>query len=289
MEISVRNGQVSERAYACAIEALVDAHAGRVESATVPIADGLEVATRLGVRPAELELLATRGFLELSLNRFEDAERTLGTLAASADAAGLREPAIFRYHGDAIEAKIALGRLDDAAAMLSDLEELGRVLRRPWIDLISARCGGLLRAAAGDVAAGARRVESALGDDHVGQPFERARTLLAHGSIQRRDRKKADAREALHAAGREFHRLGAGLWVAKVDAELARVGGRPPSEGLTPTELAVAERIAAGRTYRETAAELFISPKTVQWNLSKVYRKLGIRSRAELPGRLDAD
>ena len=70
-------------------------------------------------------------------------------------------------------------------------------------------------------------------------------------------------------------------------AELARVGGRTPVVGLTPTELQIAELIAAGRSYREVAAELFISPKTVQWNLSKVYRKLDIRSRAELPGRLD--
>ena len=65
------------------------------------------------------------------------------------------------------------------------------------------------------------------------------------------------------------------------------MGGRAPTAGLTPTELQVAELIAAGRTYREVAAELFISPKTVQWNLSKVYRKLDIRSRAELPGRLE--
>ena len=106
------------------------------------------------------------------------------------------------------------------------------------------------------------------------------------GSVQRRNRKKRDAREALTNASDVFERLGARLWVERTAAELARIGGRAPAEGLTPTELRVAELIAAGRTYREAAAELFISPKTVQWNLSKVYSKLGIRSRTELPGRL---
>jgi DNA-binding CsgD family transcriptional regulator len=112
--------------------------------------------------------------------------------------------------------------------------------------------------------------------------------LLAFGSVQRRHRQKRGARDALVAAHDTFAGLGATLWVDRATAELARVGGRAPAAGLTPTELQVAELIAAGRTYREVAAELFISPKTVQWNLSKVYRKLDIRSRAELPRRLDA-
>lgn len=70
---------------------------------------------------------------------------------------------------------------------------------------------------------------------------------------------------------------------------LSRIGGRPSASGLTPTEERVAALIASGRTYREAADELFIIPKAVQWNLSKVYRKLGIRSRAELPARLAAE
>jgi DNA-binding CsgD family transcriptional regulator len=79
------------------------------------------------------------------------------------------------------------------------------------------------------------------------------------------------------------------LWVTKTQAELARVGGRAPAAGLTPTEERVATLIASGLSYRETADALFISPKTVQWNLSKIYRKLGIRSRTELAGRLPGE
>jgi DNA-binding CsgD family transcriptional regulator len=123
----------------------------------------------------------------------------------------------------------------------------------------------------------------------LGEPFERARTLLVLGSVQRRDRKKRVARESLGSALETFDRLGATLWAGRTRAELARVGGRAPAAGLTPTEDRIAELIASGHTYREAADALFISPKTVQWNLSKVYRKLGIRSRAELAGRLSAE
>ena len=153
--------------------------------------------------------------------------------------------------------------------------------------LIAGRGSGLLLAARGHLDDACDVLAAALAEDRAGQPFERARTLLAFGSVQRRHRQKRGARDALVEAHDTFAGLGAALWVDKAAAELARVGGRPATSGLTPTELQVAELIAAGRTYREVAAELFISPKTVQWNLSKVYRKLDIRSRAELPGRLE--
>jgi DNA-binding CsgD family transcriptional regulator len=286
-ETTRSSGQASERPYACAIEALVEAHLGAVDSALATIAEGIEQSATFGVVPGRLEMEATRGFLELSLARNEEADRTLTTLAAAAEESGLLEPALFRYHGDAIEAKIALGRLDEAAVLVERTEQLAATLRRPWLELIAGRGRGLLLAAGGQLDDACDVLAAALAGDRVGQPFERARTQLAFGSVQRRHRRKSGARAALDAAHHTFAALGATLWVDKAAAELARVGGRTPASGLTPTERQIAELIAAGRTYREVAAELFISPKTVQWNLSKVYRKLGIRSRAELPGRLD--
>ena len=113
--------------------------------------------------------------------------------------------------------------------------------------------------------------------------------MLALGSVQRRDRKKRAARESLGGALEVFDKLGATVWASRTRAELARVGGRAPAAGLTPTEKRIAELIAAGHTYREAADALFISPKTVQWNLSKIYRKLGVRSRAELAARLSPE
>ncbi len=286
-EATRSSGQVSERPYSCSIEALVEAHLGNVDPALALIAEGIELSHRFGVIPARLEMVATRGFLELSLGRNDAADHTLTDLAGAAETSGLLEPAMFRYHGDAIEAKIALGRLVEAATLVDRIEELAATLRRPWLAVIAGRGRGLLQAARGQLDEACEVLAAVLAGDSAGQPFERARTLLVYGSVQRRHRRKSGARAALVAAHDAFAGLGATLWVEKAAAELARVGGRAPSDGLTPTEFKVAELIAAGRTYREVAAELFISPKTVQWNLSKIYRKLDIRSRAELPGRLD--
>jgi len=280
------SGQQSEAAYAAAIVALVQAHLGAVELARSEIAAAVDLGERFGVRPAKLEMRATEGFIELSLGHYDDAERALEWVATAARETGMLEPGLFRHHGDAIEAKIALGRLDDAALLLASAQAQASALNRAWLHLICARCNGLLEAARGDLDAAASGLTDAIERDRSGQPFERARTMLVLGSVHRRNRQKRAARDALSAASNEFARLGARLWLERAQSELSRVGGRSPSDELTPTERQVAELIAAGRTYREAAAELFISPKTVQWNLSKVYSKLGIRSRAELPGRL---
>jgi DNA-binding CsgD family transcriptional regulator len=153
---------------------------------------------------------------------------------------------------------------------------------------IASRCRALLRAATGEIERADTELEHALElHERLGEPFERARTLLVRGTIQRRARKKRAARESLQAALAVFDSLGARLWSDNARAELTRLGGRAPGPGaLTPTEERVASLVAAGRTYREVADELFISPKTVQWNLSKIYRKLGIRSRGELAATL---
>ena len=285
-ETTDSTGQASERPFACVVMALIRAHFGEVDEATAEIATGLELAERYAVVPAAMELLATRGFLDMSLGQFLSADRTFADLGALVSHSGFCEPGLFRYHGDAIETKIALGRLDESAELLDEARQLAVDLDRMWLHTIVARGTGLLEAARGDLDAATATLVEALDGDRLGQPFERARTQLALGSVHRRNRKKRAGREALTAASEVFQRLGARLWVERAATELTRIGGRASAAGLTPTELRVAELIADGRTYREAAAELFISPKTVQWNLSKVYKKLGISSRAELPGRL---
>ena len=103
---------------------------------------------------------------------------------------------------------------------------------------------------------------------------------------QRRAKQKAAARETLERARATFDRVGAGLWAEKARAELGRIGGRAASRWeLTPTEEQVAALVAAGHTNREVAAELFMSVRTVDWNLRKIYGKLGIHSRRELAAR----
>jgi DNA-binding NarL/FixJ family response regulator len=121
-------------------------------------------------------------------------------------------------------------------------------------------------------------------------PFDRARTLLALGTVRRRARRRRDARDALVEACAELERLGAEPWLERAQAELRRLGGRAPSDGaLTPSERRVAALVARGRTNREVAAELVLSEKTVESHLSHVYRKLGVRSRSELAHRYPED
>ena len=120
----------------------------------------------------------------------------------------------------------------------------------------------------------------------ITNPFERARTLLAFGAAQRRAKKKSAARETLGDALATFETLGAALWANKARAELRSIGGRAPSTGeLTPAEERVAALVAEGHTNREVAALLFVTDHTVEFHLSRIYRKLGVRSRAELARR----
>ncbi len=117
-------------------------------------------------------------------------------------------------------------------------------------------------------------------------PFDHGRTLLALGEAQRRAGRRRDARTSLQSAGAIFERLGARPWSVRTDAELGRLGGRVASgDELTATEQRVAALVAEGRTNREVAAELVVSVRAVEANLTRVYAKLGVRSRAELAAR----
>ena len=112
------------------------------------------------------------------------------------------------------------------------------------------------------------------------------RSLLAFGARLHRERQRAKAREQLRAALDVFDRLGAAPWSARAAAELRAAGARrrrgADADDLTAQEERVALALASGATSRQVAAELFLSPKTIEFHLTQVYRKLGIRSRAEL-------
>jgi DNA-binding NarL/FixJ family response regulator len=119
--------------------------------------------------------------------------------------------------------------------------------------------------------------------ERLPQPFEAARTHLAMGVLERRMKKKREARHSLGEAQRIFETLGARAWSEGARAELARIGGRAPSpRELTPTERRIAEGVAAGGTNREIATALFLSEKTIEANLTHIYRKLDVASRRQL-------
>jgi DNA-binding NarL/FixJ family response regulator len=149
---------------------------------------------------------------------------------------------------------------------------------------VGARGRAMLLAALGDVDAAAEAAQRAMAEhDRLPMPFERGRTLLLLGQLRRRQRRKEAASASLQEAFDIFNRLNIPLWADRARAELVRANvGRRRSGQLTPSEQRVAELAASGMKNRDVATTLFISPKTVEANLARIYRKLGIKSRAEL-------
>src|SRR5581483_9881388 len=254
-----------------AVRALVDAHRGNVERARVTVESRLELVQPIAV-PLYLRAL---GFLELSLGNAAAADPLLTRALESAESFGIREPGVYRIHADLIEALTGTGQLDRAEALLAAFEQQARASKLPWSLATSARCRGLLLAAQGELEAAERRLEAALHEHaRLPMPFERARTLLALGLLRRRRNQRRRANESLTQALAIFDQLGAPLWAARARGELRPLGGRPTSRvALTPAERRVADLVGSGLTNRQVAAALFISPKTVESNLARVYRK----------------
>ena len=196
-------------------------------------------------------------------------------------------PGPLDFWPDAIETLIALGDLGAARERLGEYESLAQLASRRAV-ACAARCRGMLAAAQGDVPAALAALDDALAHpDAAAYPLDRGRTLLALGSARRQARQKRSAREALEQALGIFEQLGAPVWSQKARLELGRISGRRPASGeLSETEQRVATLVADGRSNKEIAAELYMSVRTVEAHLSRVYAKLGIRSRAALTRRL---
>ena len=193
--------------------------------------------------------------------------------------------------GDLLEALIATGELDEAEHVLATWDARAGALDRAWALAILARGRGLLLAARGDLENAFASFETALAEHaRAMDPFHHARTLLALGRTQRRAKRRRDARQTLTDALAGFERLGAPLWAEQTRAEIARIGGRAPSrDDLTEAEHRIATLVAEGHTNREVAAALFLTEHSVETALTRIYRKLGVRSRAELTRLLAAN
>jgi len=271
-----------------AMRALIDVHVGEIERARETLAGRLEVVE--GEAMAVPFYLRVLGFLELSLGDLAAAAQHLLRAVEITESFGILEPGVFRVHADLIESLIGIGDLDRAEDVLRKLEVRARASRIPWSLATGARCRGLLLSARGELATAELALEDALVEhERLPMPFELGRTLLALGLLQRRRNERRRSRESLEQARAIFADLGAPLWVARTERELRPLGGRPTSRlTLTPAEQRVAELAASGLTNRQVAAALFISPKTVESSLARVYRKLEIHSRAELGAHIAA-
>jgi DNA-binding CsgD family transcriptional regulator len=201
---------------------------------------------------------------------------------------GIVEPGATRFVVDYTEALIELGRRDEAVELLGWYERNARRLERASALGNCARCRGLLAAQAGDVDGALAAYEEALEWHAKAElPLDRARTLLALGATQRRMKRRREARATLEEAFALFERIGAALWAERARGELKRISGRAATPGaLTPAEERVAVLVAEGKTNKEVAAALYLSERTVEGHLSRVFAKLGVRHRAELAGAL---
>jgi DNA-binding NarL/FixJ family response regulator len=266
------------------IGAVVAAYAGREQEARTHARAAIEKASRCDSPRLADQAIMSLGLLEVSLGNNADALTTLQPLVARFSTLPGTEIVTAAFLPDAIEAMIALGRLDDAEPMIEALEHHGRRLDRAWMVAIGARCRSMMLAAQGELEAATRMAQQAMtAHQPLPMPFERARTQLLLGQLQRRQRQKEAATTTLTEALAAFDGMKTTLWTDRTRNELARTRMSPTRTLLlTPSEQRVAELAASGLTNRDIAAAVFISPKTVDANLGRIYRKLGIHSRAEL-------
>jgi DNA-binding CsgD family transcriptional regulator len=280
--------QISNSHPVClAHRALVDAHLGALDSARAHAEHGADLARQFGDRVWELKNNWAIGLAALGEGENTDAVRVLAPLRGMIANEG--DPELFPARALLIEALVLAGELSDAREALGPFERAAGRGENRWGIAIVKRCSALLLAAEGDLEAALSCCGEAVEVyEQLAMPFELARCLLNYGVVQRRAKLKRPARDTLEKANAIFESLGAELWAERTRAEARRIGGRrAPSDGaLTATEQQVAELAAAGRANKQIAAELHVSERTVEANLTKVYRKLGIHSRTQIATRL---
>jgi DNA-binding CsgD family transcriptional regulator len=260
---------------------------GRVDDARRDATEGASLAAKQGNPWAELANRSVLGFIALSVDDPAEVVRVLDPAERILAGSGIVEPGVFTFLPDLAEALATVGHLERAKRLVDRLHEQGTALDRSLALATAARGRALIAAGLGDPLGALLELEHALDQhDRVAIPFESARTLLIQGETLRRMKRKREARDSLERARSQFRALGAALWEARADSTLARLGGRTasPTE-LSETERRVADLVALGLTNKEAAERLFLSVKTVESNLRRVYRKLGVRSRTELARR----
>lgn len=287
-ELAVRTGQEQMRAGSLYVKALLDARFGRVDAARVEAEEGAALAEQTETPIRRMQNVHVLGFLELSLGNVKEAAEHLAHVDELALAMGLVAPGALRHLADEIEALVGLGDLDRARALLARLDEPGEALGGEWALAVADRCRGLILAADGHGDEAVVALERAF-ERHqkLSDPFELARTTMTMGTVRRRLKQKRPARDYLEQALQVFELLGASLWSDRARLELARISGRTAgSTELTPTERQVAEHVADGMSSKAVAEKLFLSVRTVDANLTRIYQKLSVKSRTEMAAKL---
>ncbi|GHG18319.1 transcriptional regulator [Streptomyces zaomyceticus] len=220
---------------------------------------------------------------------------TLRRVQADERAQSTVDPSMLRWHEELAEALLAHDAADEALALLDEVRPVAARLGRATVLLGCDRAYALWLAAEGRTDEAAElltRTAEAFG--RAGLPLERGRALIALARVERRRRRRSAAQSALHAAASVFERAGAAPWLALASEAPAGVASESPGPGsggeealpalssLTEAELRLARLVAQGASNQEAAAKLYLSVKTVEARLTRIYQKLDVRSRAQL-------
>ena len=283
-EIAEQAGQRALVGYTLAVRMLAAAHLGRSEDVVSAAGRALDVAQATSGVPTWIFATWALGHLALAQGDPAGAYDTMSALVEHHRREAICEPGALPFYPDAAEALVEAGRLEDAEVLIAEYGAAADRLGRRRAIAASQRARGLLAGARGDPdaahAAFAAAVELYAAAD---TPFELARSLLGLGVTQRRMKRRREARSTLEDALEVFEGLGAALWAERARAELKRISGRAATPGaLTPAEERVAALVLQGKTNKEVAAALFLSDRTVEGHLARIFGKLGIRHRTEL-------
>lgn len=286
VSLAEETGWLTELPNALIVLATFEATLGNAAGCQEHTARVVELTAPSGARIFEARAARTLGLLELGEGRPDLAAEHLCVFAEFAHARRLGDPVLLSWAGDLVEAHVRAGEPHRAQRAFDVLVREAERTGRPTEHAVAARCRGLLHT---DHEQGhSAFVEALQWHERARQPFEQARSQLCFGEFLRRRRRPTEARHVLADALGTFTRLGARSWAQRAEAELRATGitSQPRHDRtttqLTPQELQVALIVADGATNVEAAAHLFLSAKTIEFHLSNTYRKLGIRSRAQL-------
>jgi DNA-binding CsgD family transcriptional regulator len=230
--------------------------------------------------------LAQLGFIETSARNWRAALEPLRELAEIFATTKMVDLEQLLWGVDYADAALQVGSLEEVEVAISVLRRQAAA-GRPEATVAADRCQALLTAASGDVDNALNQLVKVVNQPGAECPFETARSRLALGQVYRRAGYKGMANEVLTAVADTFEELGIPRWAERARDEAGRVGLHPTTSTLTATERRVAKLVGSGHSNQETAAELFMSVKTVEANLTRIYRKLSVRSRTELANRLN--
>jgi DNA-binding CsgD family transcriptional regulator len=265
---------------------LVNAYLGELDAARQT---AQEAATRARDGASTYWLagfLAQLGFVEASARNWHTALEHLRELAQIFATTKMVDLEQLLWGADYADTALQVGALDEVEEAISVLRRQGES-GRPEALVAADRCEAMLTAARGDVDEALHALVQLLEQRGRECPFEAARSRLALGQVYRRGGYKRFASDALNQAAAEFDELGVPRWAERARGEAARTGLHPTRSELTASESRVAELVASGHSNSETAAALFMSVKTVEANLTRIYRKLSVRSRTELANRVN--